>query len=268
MKYAFSTLGCPEWSYDEIISYAASHGYQGVEFRGVKREFRPQVIDCFRPENRAETASAARKANVKLIGFGASASFHDAEKRDWAIEDGKAAIDLAEAMGMGFVRVFGDRIASVDQEDAVISRVIDGIGELCAYAKGRPVTVVQEVHGDFNIARRALAVAEGVNMPNFGLLWDVAHSDKTYGDGWRTFYDAIRPYIRHVHFKDHKRMADGSFALCDTGKGDIPLKDILKALTADGYDGYISLEWEKAWHDELRDPAIEFDHFIHYVAAL
>src|SRR4051812_31893587 len=35
---SFSTLGCPDWSLDQIIHFASTHGYKGVEIRGVQRE--------------------------------------------------------------------------------------------------------------------------------------------------------------------------------------------------------------------------------------
>ena len=171
---------------------------------------------------------------------------------------------MAAALGMSFVRVFGDRIAPEDDERAVIARVADGIKEVCRYAEGAGVTVLQECHGNFNSADRLLAVAERVGCANYGILWDVAHSDKIYGDRYEEFYAAVRPLVRHVHFKDHVR-GNGAYALCDTGAGDIPLIPILRLLEKDGYSGYISLEWEKTWHPELRDAREELPHFVRYI---
>ncbi len=34
MKLAFTTLGCPNWDLDTIISKAVKYGYDGVDFRG------------------------------------------------------------------------------------------------------------------------------------------------------------------------------------------------------------------------------------------
>ncbi len=265
MKLSFSTLGCPEWSYERVLEEARNDGYDGVEVRGIQGEMKPEKIPCFALGRQQDTRRMAAAAGVKLIGFGASGSFHDPKNLENALADGRAAIDVAAAMGMGFVRVFGDKIGPDDDEDEIIGRVADGIRALCRYAEGTGVTVVQEVHGSFNLARRVLGVANRVQMDNFGVLWDVAHSDKTYGDDYMTFYSAIRPLIRHVHFKDHVRGADGSFTLCPTGKGDIPLLPIMRQLEKDGYAGFVSLEWEKAWHPDLPDPAVEFPHFVKYI---
>jgi sugar phosphate isomerase/epimerase len=58
-----------------------------------------------------------------------------------------------------------------------------------------------------------------------------------YPDG----YDKLKPYIRHVHLKDIKRMP-GAFAPAMLGEGDVDFRGIFAALRRDGYDGYVSLE--------------------------
>ena len=265
MKLSFSTLGCPDWSYERVLEEAAKDGYEGVEVRGVAGEMRADSIPCFAIGRQQEARHMAEAAGVKLIGFGASSSFHDPANLENALSDGRAAIDLAHGLGMSFIRVFGDRIAPEDDEGEIIARVAEGIRALCDYAEGTNVMVLQEVHGNFNLARRIMGVAEKVQRSNFGILWDVAHSDKTYGDNWPEFYAAIRPLVKHVHFKDHKREADGTFRLCATGQGDIPLLPVLRTLEKDGYAGFVSLEWEKKWHPDLRNAAEEFPHFVRYI---
>src|ERR671933_606661 len=35
---SFSTLGCPDWSFTQIVSFAKENNYDGIEIRGIKRE--------------------------------------------------------------------------------------------------------------------------------------------------------------------------------------------------------------------------------------
>ncbi len=37
-KLSFSTLGCPDWSFDKIIDFAKDNNYKGIEVRGILRE--------------------------------------------------------------------------------------------------------------------------------------------------------------------------------------------------------------------------------------
>ena len=36
MKLSTTTLGCPEWSLDEIITRCSEYGLQGIDFRGIR----------------------------------------------------------------------------------------------------------------------------------------------------------------------------------------------------------------------------------------
>ena len=38
MKFAFSTIGCPNWDFETIVARAKEYGYDGVEIRGFLNE--------------------------------------------------------------------------------------------------------------------------------------------------------------------------------------------------------------------------------------
>lgn len=260
MKLSFTTLGCPDWSFEKILREAVAMGYQGIEVRGLDGEMLAEKIPQFQPGVQRDTLRALEKAGLKMCGFGTSVNFHDAGKREEMLAQGKAAIDVCHAMGIPAIRIFGDKIGDAD-EPTIINQVIDGARALCDYAQGSGVQVLLEVHGEFNTKERVLAVAQGVQRENFGILWDIEHSDKVYGDDYMTFYEPLKPYIRHIHVKDHLR-ANGAFNLCRLGQGDIPIVAIARQLVKDGYDGWFSLEWEKKWHPELPEAEIAYPEYI------
>ena len=35
---SFSTLGCPDWTLQQIVDFAVQHGYKGIEVRGLQRQ--------------------------------------------------------------------------------------------------------------------------------------------------------------------------------------------------------------------------------------
>ena len=55
---------------------------------------------------------------------------------------------------------------------------------------------------------------------------------------------------------------DKGFKYCFLGDGDVPVIDALRLLHAAGYDGYLTLEWEKAWQDYLPDPSEGFPQYV------
>ncbi len=258
MKLAFTTLGNPDWSFDKTLAEAQRLGFQAIEVRGVEGKMPANEIPQFFPENQNETKKKLAEYNLVICGFGTSVSFHDSNRFDSMIAEGKTAIDVCAGMDIPFIRVFGDKITAPYVRDETIKRVIDGIKELCEYASDKSIKVLLEVHGDFNTIENVMDVVNEVkSCPEFGILWDVAHSDRSYGDDFIDFYNVIKPFISHVHIKDHLR-ENGNFKLCLVGEGDIPLRKIVKTLLADGYTGHFTLEWEKKWHPQLPEPEVAY----------
>jgi sugar phosphate isomerase/epimerase len=265
MKLSFTTLGCPEWSFSKILDEAQRMGYSGIEIRGLEGAMQAEEIVRFFPENREASLAALRARGLEIVGFGSSVRFDEADKFESMAAEGKRAIDVCRSMGIPALRIFGNQISPEEKEAAVIARVARGAAILAEYGETRGVQVLLETHGDFNTLERIGGVFERVKSRNFRLLWDVAHTDFTYGDNFLEFYRPLREFIVHTHFKDHIRGSagdEGTYKLCRLGEGEIPIKAIVRQLLADGYDGYFSFEWEKKWHPELPDAETAFPDFI------
>lgn len=256
MKLCFSTLGCTEKSFEDILSLAKGYGIPAIEVRGVDGVLDNTAIKAFCPAESENTARLLKQNNIVPIVLGTSCSFHNPEKFDKAIDEGVACIKIAESLGFRYIRVFGDRLTADKQE--CIHRITSGISHLCGISQN--VGVLLEVHGDFNTVESLLPIIDNMRgIENFGLIWDIEHTHKTYGDSFSEFYDFARPLIRHVHIKDY---SDTENKLTLIGDGDVPIKKIVNRLLTDGYDGYLSLEWEKKWHPELPDITVALDSFI------
>lgn len=85
-----------------------------------------------------------------------------------------------------------------------------------------------------------------VNHPALKVNWDPGNAyfacDQPFPEG----YNAVRPYVRHVHFKDAGTgpMGEPEYLV----KGQIDWEGQIRALAADGYEGHISVEthtWPK-----------------------
>ena len=245
MNLCFSTLGCCDRSLDEIFALCARYGFSSLEIRGIGGVLDNRLIPEFGENRIEETLGRFKNAGVSPLVLGTSCLFHDAEKFDGAVEEGKAAVMTAASLGACAIRVFGNNLGENPQIST--ERVIDGIGRILKTADENGIDVLLEVHGDFNTIEALSPVAEAIKTEkHFGLIWDICHTHRPYGENWLEFYNAFRPYIKHVHIKDIK--AD---KLVLPGEGEIPIKSIVSQLLADGYGGAFSLEWEKKWHPEL-----------------
>ena len=98
-----------------------------------------------------------------------------------------------------------------------------------------------------------------------GWLWDVEHPwrrGETPADTAR----ALRPYLRHTHFKDSVGAARGRICPGSLGEGELPLLECVAALKAVGYDGWCSLEAGERWHpQECPEPEATLPQFVQFM---
>lgn len=265
LPLAFSTLGCPEWSWREIVDNAVKMGFQGIEVRGVAEKLEVLEADPFLPQNRERTKKELADRGLAICCLGSSVRFDDARRFEEHIEAGKAYIDLAHELGVPYVRVFGDRIPSPELEREITERVVRGLDILGGYASGKDVTVLIESHGDFSVSQRLRGVMEKVQSDAVGVLWDLHHPWRFHGERLEETCDALGPWVRHVHFKDSVRQDQG-YRYTLVGQGEFPVAEAIALLKQKGYDGWISLEWEKRWHPELEPPEAAFPEFVKALA--
>lgn len=256
MNLCFSTLGCTERNLPDVLSLCEKYRIKYLEIRGISGELDCRKIREFSSENIKNTLDIFKKLHIEPLIIGTSCSFHKAENYENAVDEGKASIAIASKLGAGAIRIFGDCLTSDSPQ-----RIIKGIHTLCEFAHNTNVSVLLEVHGDFNTAENlSPLLKEFRNESHFGLIWDVEHTNKTYGDNWLEFYSVALPFIRHVHIKDADRSG-----LVQIGEGIIPLRSIIRQMISDGYNGAFSLEWEKKWHPELPPIETALERFISLV---
>ena len=160
MKLCFSTLGCTEREFDEILELAKRYGIDALEIRGVSGEMDNDKISAFSVEKREETLAKFKSGGIAPRILGTSCSFHDERKYNAAIAEGYSAIDIAQRLGFLGIRVFGNNV--VGDEAECVQRVSEGVRTLCEYARDKGVYVLLETHGDFNTRGRLGAVRDQI----------------------------------------------------------------------------------------------------------
>lgn len=256
---SFSTLGCPDWSFDEILSFASAHGFSGIEFRGLKREIDLTKAPDFSAANINASQKKLKQHKLRTINLGASTALHytDNAERQKNIDEAKRYIDLAQQLNCPYIRVFPNKLPKDDTRNEVIALIIDGLKILGDYAKNTSVTVLMETHGDVVYTADLLKIMESVNHPKVALVWDIANMWTITKEPPAEVYSKLKPYIRHTHIKD-ATLDNGKINYTLLGKGQVPIFEAIDLLRKDGYKGYYSFEWEKLWHPELTEPDIAF----------
>lgn len=262
-KIAFSTLGCPKWSLDQVIEFAVSHSYDGVELRGLQGQL--DLTKC--PEFSSVEAILAtrkkfRKKRLKIVNLGSSASLHhaDAAILQKNIREAKQFIDLAAKLDCPYVRVFPNNLPKEEPKEKTLERIASALKELGQYAGGKGVTVLMETHGDVVYTKDIMRVMELTNHPSVGLVWDVVNMWSITKEDPLEVYAALKPYIKHTHLKDISFDVDKiRYVLFSNGVA--PVLKAIDLLRRDHFKGFYSFEWEKLWHPEIEEPAIAFADF-------
>jgi len=255
---SFSTLGCPDWSFQQIIDFAALHGYRGIELRGILRQMDLTKCNEFNSlENISATVTRVEKKGLHIVNLGSSASLHMADpvKRKENLDEAKRFIDLAQQISCPYIRVFPNNLPKEQEKQATMELIIKGLQELGGYAKGTNVKVLMETHGDLVHSEDLETIMKAVNNPQTGLIWDVSNMWTITKEPPAEVYGKLKKYIRHTHIKDAK-LVNGEPQYVFLGRGEVPIFEAIDLLQKGGYKGYYSFEWEKMWHPELAEPEL------------
>ncbi len=267
MKISSTTLGCPEWTLETILKQFVEYGYDALDFRGLNGEMELWKLDEF--SSTAEgTAERIAATGLAVSGFSSGAHLFnlDTSKVEQALMEVREYANLCRLFGAPMVRVFGGRVEGTPWDQA-IAAAVETLSKMADVA-GEDVIVAVETHDDWINTEPLAAVMDKVACPNVGVLWDLHHPYRMAGESPRQTYDNIGKYTVATHLKDSRDLGDGKCEYCLGGEGDVPLLEMVSLLKAGGYDGYVTLEWEKKWHPELPDPEIALPQHAKYMRQL
>ena len=261
-RISFSTLGCPKWTWKQVLEQADKMGYAGIEIRGVMGEMDLTKVPELQGSRLAETKKDLAALGLVVTDLGASAHMHekDPAAHEKQLDEARRFIDLAQHLGVKYVRVFGDSIPKGEPKEEVLKRVEDGFRKLAEYAKPEGVTVLIESHGDFTSSADLREILTRVGSEHFALLWDAHHTFVAGHEQPADTYARVGKWIRHTHLKDSVPAGDDRRYVL-TGTGQVPVKEQVRVLAKGGYAGFYSFEWEKGWHPEIEEPEVAFPQY-------
>ncbi|HLY26490.1 MAG TPA: sugar phosphate isomerase/epimerase family protein [Aggregatilineales bacterium] len=251
MKLAYSTLACPNWSLEQIIDAAQRNGYEGLEFRLLNGDILPADLDNA-TRNRVKAQCVAAGLKIICVDTSIKIASQDTDGRAAQIRDGIAYLEMAAEWGAPFIRVFGGTPEGTSKADA-LEVSIECLTALAEHGKDLDVRVLLETHDAFSSSGAVMDVLNQV--PNAGALWDTLHPYRV-GEQPAETAACLAERCYHVHVKDGRRNGSDKWDLVLLGEGDVPVPGILMTLKSRGYDGWLSVEWEKKWHPEIAEPEI------------
>lgn len=239
MRIAFSNLAAPAWTLERTVAAVGELGYDGLELRLLDGE--PIESSALDPVTRR--AAGAALAEVTLVSLDTSLELTGEFEQEL-----DAALELAAEWNTSTVRVFGGT------DDVPLDEVARRLEPGLDRAESLGVTVALETHDGFARAARVAELLDLVDRPSLAALWDVHHPYR-FGESPSDVVRVLGRRIHLVHVKDEVRRGD-DWQLVPLGEGDVPVRESIDMLGAVGYDGWLTVEWEKRWHPELDEPEV------------
>jgi L-ribulose-5-phosphate 3-epimerase len=167
--------------------------------------------------------------------------------------------ERAHQFGAGLVRVFSFRRRGITGlgnpsprlpsggplPEEVLERIAEGLGIACQAAEAEAVTLgLENVRSCWgNSGENAARILARVNSPRLRAIWDPANAFVS-GEDPLAGYEAVRPFLAHVHAKDAvvRDQKSGLTSWEAIGAGEVGCHAQFAALLRDGYRGVVSLE--------------------------
>lgn len=263
MKTSFSTLACPDFSWQDIYSMAKDFNFDGIEIRGLGDNIYSTKAAPFTDEELPNTLDKLKELDIEISCLSSGEPVNNLETKNKAIAEITDYVELASKLSTKYVRVLGDKLPAPEGE--VDDDVVIGImKELVPVAEKNDVVLLLETNGVYSDTSRLKKVLDSINSQHVQALWDVHHPYRFQGESPKTTVSNLGDYIKYVHVKDSV-MEDGKVEYKMMGTGDLPLKEVFEELHSIDYDGYISLEWVYRWARNLLDGGIVVPHFAKFM---
>jgi sugar phosphate isomerase/epimerase len=260
MKFAFSTVSCPAWDFEQIVARAREYGYDGVEIRAFSNESVLTAANVFLSDPQ-KVRRQFESAGVEICCLASSIAMTQEKKRDRALADDlRRHIDTAQQIGCSIVKIFDTQARPGWSRANIGILLADWLLPLADYAGDRGIIIGVENALSFRNAKELWAIVDRMNHPSVGVAWDLFNAAMV-GEGPAYSVPTLNSKIVYTQVKDAKLGPLGA-TLVRIGEGDCKVRDFLRRLRGVGYEGYVTVEWEKAWLPNLAEPEEILPHAI------
>jgi len=244
---SYNTNSYHGFTVDETLEGIAAAGFKYVELcavRGWTEHIMPDMSD----EELDRVQKKMDDLGLKAVALGGHCNLTDNER----LKDFEKNIELAHRFGMKYIisstgeAHFGEEEGNPD--DVLIANIKTLVPTLEKY----DMTMALEIHGEYGTGESLYRLTRGVDSPYVGINYDTANV---------VFYGGLSPLddiktciddVKFVHLKD-KIGWGNEWNLPAVGQGELPLKEFMDYMDAQGYEGIYSIEVEYDQEYCMRD---------------
>lgn len=257
MKLAFSTVACPEWTLEQVATFGSSSEFDGVELRTFGHGSTSIACD---PAHTA--ASKVRdtfsEGGVTPCSLATGCRFDEPifppvigrviTDTDRSVREAKSIIQMAAALDVPFVRVFGFEFRQGDSPKLAERRVVERLAMVVDAARNTGVKIVLENGGSFPTATDVLRVVSDVDHPLLGASYAPASAIGT-GESPIDGVNVLADRLWMVKLKDVR-----AGKACPIGAGELGCESLVRHLASHTFRGWLVVEWDRLWTPGLSEP--------------
>ena len=252
MKLSFSTRGWPDLTWEEMIETALEMGFSGIEVYNLPK-FDP-MLEKGGPFHKHKVAATVRQLRDHKLTIPCFDTSLDLSDGSGCVSTLTELMQVARNAHVPYVVAF----ALNDNEE----QVRQNLSVLEAEAEKAGIVLLIKTSGIYANTARLRSMLESFASDWLGALWDMHHPYRDFDETPDTTIKNLGTYVKHVHLRD----SDDKHTYNLIGEGNMPVADMIRALSSINYDGFVSLEWKPMWMEDLQDREIIFPHFVNYMS--
>jgi sugar phosphate isomerase/epimerase len=213
----------------------------GMRYLELRSAWQTNVLDLD-DDQLAEVARLLRRHEIGVSSIGSPIGKIYLDE-DFEAHVGRMhrAAHVAHVFEASFVRIFSFFMRPDVDHASCRDDVLRRLAKLAEIAEANELVLVHEnekdIYGD--IPSRCQDIVESIGSPALRATWDPANFVQVGVSPFDDGYALLRPHLAYVQIKD----ADAATgAVVPAGRGDGQVLETIRALRADGFDGYFSLE--------------------------
>jgi sugar phosphate isomerase/epimerase len=225
--YSYSSyLAKGKMTMEDFIVKAVGLGVLGVDMT-------TYWLKSTEPSYLASLRSFAYRHGMPFSGLAIGADLCQSEsaKRAEILETVRKWVDATQLLGASHLRVFGDKLPAGATAEQGIGWVVETMKPACEYAGSKGIILGLESHSGLTTqASNIVEILRRVNSPYAGCNLDISNFPENP-------YEQIEqclPYATHTHIRD----------FYGEPKQPLDLERVWQLFTKNGYNGYMSAEYE------------------------
>ena len=252
MKLSFSTRGWGDLCWEALVDTALDMKFSGIEVYNLQKF--PHLTGRGGPFHKHTVAATVRTLRDQKLTVPCFDTSLDISESDETAQVMLEIMACARDARVPYVVCWAS-----SENEAMIRANLD---HLLPQAEALGICLLIKTSGIYADTARLRKLLESYASDYMGALWDMHHPYRDFGESADTTIKNLGTYVKHVHLRD----SDDKNTYNLIGEGNMPVADMVRALSSINYDGFVSLEWKPEWMEDLQDREIIFPHFVNYMS--